>query len=210
MYYEKDYKDKLASMYQDVLIRYEVPVDGVRADAVAFTDPITAFEIKSEHDDLSRLRNQVEKYFRVFTRVVALVHDSKVSAVADLLSDTPAGVWYMNKWKEVKVAVDGRFSDEYISYAAIYNMLRKPEREFLLRKYFDELPDVGDFQHYTDRLERFQKIPKTDLIRDLGQFLKVRYEYEQYSGTPGNGDRVVKLMKHETEKGGKNAGQEKR
>ena len=37
MYYEKDYKDKLASMYQDVLIRYEVPVDGVRADAVAFT-----------------------------------------------------------------------------------------------------------------------------------------------------------------------------
>lgn len=201
MYYEKDYKDKLASMYQDVLIRYEVPVDGVRADAVAFTDPITAFEIKSEHDDLSRLRNQVEKYFRVFTRVVTLVHDSKVSAVADLLSDTPAGVWYMNKWKEVKVAVDGRLSDEYISYAAIYNMLRKPEREFLLRKYFGELPDVGDFKHYTDRLERFQKIPKANLITELGQVLKVRYEYEQRSGFPSSGDVIVKLLRCDMEKG---------
>lgn len=200
MYYEKDYKDKLASMYPDVLVRYEVPVDGVRADAVAFTDPITAFEIKSEHDDLSRLRNQVEKYFRVFTRVVALVHDSKVSAVADLLSDTPAGIWTMNKWKEVKVAVDGRLSDEYISYAAIYNMLRKPEREFLLRKYFGELPDVGDFRHYKDRLERFQKIPKANLIKDLSQVLKVRYEYEQRSGFPSSGDVIVKLLRCDMEK----------
>ena len=210
MYYEKDYKDKLAFMYPDVLVRYEVPFDGVRADAVAFTDPITAFEIKSEHDDLTRLLNQVETYFKVFTRVIALVHETKASDAARILCDTPAGIWTMNKWKEIKVYEDGRISDQYISHTSIYNVLRKPEREFLLRKYFGDLPDVGDFRHYKDRLERFQKIPKVDLIRDLGQFLKVRYEYEQYSGVPGNGDLVVKLMKHETEKGGDNARQEQR
>lgn len=193
MYYEKDYKDKLASMYPDVLMKYEVPFEGVRADVVLFTDPVTAFEIKSEKDNLLRLQNQVDKYFRVFTRVIVLAHESKISDVVRLLGDTPAGIWSMNDKREVKVCVEGKVSNERISLAAVYNMLRKPERDLVLRRYQGDLPGVDDFHYYRDRLERFLKLPKTEVLKDLETILKLRY-VEQRLGLPWDGNTVAKIL----------------
>lgn len=193
MYYEKDYKDKLASMYPDVLMKYEVPFEGVRADAVLFTDPVTAFEIKSEKDNLLRLQNQVDRYFRVFTRVIVLAHESKISDVVRLLSDTPAGIWSMNDKQEIKVCMEGRASDERISMAAIYNMLRKPERDLVLRRYSGFLPEIDDFHYYSDRLERFLELPKTEVLKDLEKILRLRYT-EQKFGLPWDGNTVAKIL----------------
>lgn len=200
MYYEKDYKDKLASMYPDVLMKYEVPFEGVRADAVIFTDPVTAFEIKSEKDNLSRLKNQVSKYFHVFTRVIVLAHESKALGAVKLLEETDAGIWLMNDNQEIRICVEGKVSDKYISHEAVYGILRKPEREVILRRHFGYLPPVSDFRYYRDRLEYFKNIPKEELLADLKEALTARYNAEKGISTiHGMGDFVVNLLKSKME-----------
>lgn len=201
MFYEKDYKDKLASMHQDVLIRYEVPFEGVRADAVAFTDPVTAFEIKSEKDTLDRLQNQVSKYFRVLPRVVVMVHESKVPDTVRLLGDTSAGIWSMNDKKDVKICVEGKTDDSHISHAAIYNILCKPEREVILRRHFGYLPPIGDFEYFRNRLEYFKNIPKQDILTECREALMKRYiNAGNKVNTSGlDGDTVALILKYTME-----------
>lgn len=200
MFYEKTYKDKLASMYPNVVVRYEVPFEGVRADAVIFTDPVTAFEIKSEKDDLSRLKNQVDKYFRVFTRVIVLAHESKASGIVKLLEETDAGIWLMNDDQEIKICVEGKVNDTYISPEAVYGILRKPEREVILRRHFGYLPPVSDFRYYRDRLEYFKNIPKEEMLSDLKEALIARYSAEDGISTiHGMGNFVVNLLKSKME-----------
>ena len=173
--YELFYKDKLASMYPDQILKFEVPAANVRADAVLLTDPITAFEIKTERDTLERLENQVANYFKVFPQVVAVVHVSKAEKAVELLKNTCAGVWSADDDGEIEVIKKGSINTDNIDHDAVFAFLRKYEHGHILRKYFGALPDSNDFRRYRDWLELFRTLSKDTIIKEMRDMCYLRW-----------------------------------
>lgn len=107
-----------------------------RADLVVANGKLSAFEIKSDFDNLSRLPGQVSAYKRSFDKVIIVCSEKHVIKTKEI-TDKDIEVWSVSKNREGnycwKVARRGRAS-KTISKQALLSMANKNEVFRLLRE----------------------------------------------------------------------------
>ena len=119
----------------------ELRAGSCKADVVILNGTSTAYEIKSERDSLSRLRNQVENYRQVFAEVNVVV---STSHLAEVLRITPedVGVITLSERYRLQTIRRAQNKPERVNPTMILDTLRVEEAISILSRLGRETPDV--------------------------------------------------------------------
>lgn len=133
---------------------YEFNVGEARADAVLINGFATAFEIKTDLDDFSRAKSQLNAYYSCFDRVVFVVGNGQVNKALRELPDYVGIVRLSNKGQlsEVRSVVP---HTESLSSESMFYLFRKNERIALQNKhsvYTDHLPPIEQYSAARDAI----------------------------------------------------------
>lgn len=119
-----------------------------KADVVVLNGTSTAYEIKSERDSLSRLRNQLESYRRVFAAVNVVASEVHLN---DVLSAAPAdvGVLVLSRRFTLQTEREAVNDPSRISPLVVLETLRASEAVSMLKSLGIEVPQVPNTQFRT-------------------------------------------------------------
>lgn len=159
----------------------EFRVGECRADMVIFNGTSTAYEIKTERDNLLRLENQMREYSQMFDRIV-LVTTQKI--YESLPADFPAHVGVMifdeNKmslaYKKKPTSNKTKVSPLYI-----FDSLRKDEYTEILRTRGYSLDNITPVNYRRVARECFEKMNAAVVHDDMVRIVKKRRNNKKLS-----------------------------
>ena len=138
------------------------------ADFVMINGEGKVYEIKTPFDNFDRLSDQIRDYFRAFSKVSLLTSSpgefERVSSWLNQLGDMgeAVGIYHMND-------IDTYFNltfrripqqfDEHLEHICIFKLLRKGEYENIIKKHFNELPQVAPVFYFKKCFAMFEQIP---------------------------------------------------
>lgn len=128
-----------------------------KADVVVLNGTSTAYEIKSERDSLSRLRNQLESYRKVFAAVNVVISDVHLR---DVLPVAPAGVGVLVLSRRFTLQTEREAVNDpsRTSPLLILETLRASEAISVLQMMGIEVPQVPNTQLRTELRRRFANL----------------------------------------------------
>ncbi|MHC8289639.1 sce7726 family protein [Pseudomonas sp. XS1P51] len=116
----------------------EFRVGNSKADAAIFNGTSTAYEIKSERDNLGRLSAQLESYKQFFSKIYVLTGENHLSEVIDT-TPLDIGVLVLNKRFGITTIREIADDPSRVSTEAIFDSIQLQESLEIL-KYFDITP----------------------------------------------------------------------
>lgn len=191
-YYQNTLLNKLLSGIHSVnttTALFQVRVDKAIADFVLINGEGKIYEIKSDLDNFSRLRNQLSSYYTAFSKVSVLVAEQELSSVKRLLSSLgemgdAVGVYVLTNRGTIFSSARSKEPEQYnkqLSHTSIYKLMRKKEYENTLRNYFGEVPKADQVFHFRVCLDKFHEIPLLDAQNLAMKELKQRIHISKTS-----------------------------
>lgn len=119
----------------------EARAGSCKADVVVLNGTSTAYEIKSERDSLSRLRNQIENYRQVFAAVNVVVSTSHLAEVLRIIPED-VGVITLSERYRFQTTRPPQNKPERVNPTMILDILRVDEAISILSRLGQEIPDV--------------------------------------------------------------------
>lgn len=136
----------------------EVSVNKSKADFVLINGKAVVYEIKTELDNLDRLENQIQDYYKAFTNVCVVTSELNYESVRKKLSGTNVGIYTLTK-KDILSCKKVATSDySHIDLGIVFKILRKKEYENILNSVYRYLPEVSQFNYYSECKKLFEKI----------------------------------------------------
>lgn len=137
------------------------------ADFVMINGEGRVYEIKSDLDNFDRLYDQLNDYFKAFSKVSVLstLHEfEKVSLLLEQLGDMgdAVGIYLMNDsdtYFSRSSRKEPKQFDDHLEHSCIFKLLRKHEYEKVLMTHYGEIPQVAPVFHFRTCLEQFRQIP---------------------------------------------------
>lgn len=152
----------------------ELPIANSKADFIMINGKGVVYEIKTDLDNLSRLENQIEDYFKVFSYVNVIVSKKQVDKLKEFLKESKTGIYELTESGKLVCRKQAKCRRDNLSYDAIFQVLRKTEFENILLKYYGKLPQVNSFEYYRECLKWLEKINIITLQKELMSCLKQR------------------------------------
>jgi hypothetical protein len=125
----------------------EFRVGACRADAVVLNGKATAYEIKSERDNLGRLREQLDQYARVFPIVTVVAAPRHVEAVAKIAAAS-VGILVLSEDLEIETYRAATSDPGRLSVAHIFDCLQRAEAIAVLKKHDIAIPELPNTEMY--------------------------------------------------------------
>jgi len=152
------------------------------ADFVMINGEGRVYEIKSDIDNLDRLSDQLNDYFKAFSKVSVLStlrEFDSVSMLLDELGDmgNSVGIYGLNDddtYFNRSVRREPKQFDRGLEHDSIFKLLRKSEYENVIKVRFGEIPKVPPVRHFRACLECFRLIPILEAQRLAIMELKKR------------------------------------
>lgn len=152
----------------------ELPVGDSKADLIMINGHGIVYEIKTDLDNLIRLQNQINDYYKVFSYVYVVVGSKQLSHVERFLEDQKVGIYELTVNGKLICRKNAFCNKENLSYQTMFQVLRKKEFESILLKHFHRLPEVNNFEYYRECLKWLERINIITLQKDVMQCLKAR------------------------------------
>lgn len=152
----------------------ELPIGESKADFIMINGRGIVYEIKTDLDNLLRLENQINDYYKVFSYVYVVVGKKQFEKVKDFLEDQRVGIYELSDKGNLIQRRKAFCNREYLSYEAMFQLLRKAEFETILLKHYGKLPEVNNFQYYRECLKWIKKINIITLQKEVMECLKKR------------------------------------
>ena len=152
----------------------ELPVGDSKADLIMINGHGIVYEIKTDLDNLIRLQNQINDYYKVFSYVYVVVGSKQLSHVERFLEDQKVGIYELTVNGKLICRKNAFCNKENLSYQTMFQVLRKKEFESILLKHFHRLPEVNNFEYYRECLKWLGRINIITLQKDVMQCLKAR------------------------------------
>ena len=150
----------------------EVSISKSKADFIMINGKANVYEIKTELDNLERLKFQILDYYKAFDHVTVVSYENNLMNIQDIIRqlDRPVGIRVIRKNGSIgEIKKTERFHKD-LDKEVIFKILRKYEYESILNSYYGYIPEVSQFDHYTVCKNMFYDIP---LIDSYPLFLKV-------------------------------------
>ncbi|SFK56038.1 hypothetical protein SAMN04488569_104916 [Marinilactibacillus piezotolerans] len=168
----------------------ELPISQSVADFVLINGKAVVYEIKTEYDNLTKVEKQVEDYYKVFDHVVIISVEKYKEKLLEKFEGSPVGISILTPKNTISLKKYPDRNTKSLDYKTMYKLLRQHERETILLKELEELPETNQFKKFDDYYQEFKKIPmeilynhmliemkkRTNLIDDKEFFLQIPYE----------------------------------
>lgn len=151
----------------------ELNVYTSKADVVIVNGTSSAYEIKSELDNLDRLDKQLEDYQLVFDHTYVVTHRDCASVFRDRLPES-VGLVLLEETGALCEIVPAHSNRAYVSVEAVFFMLRKAEYTAVLQEHFGYAPQVSNVHYMRTCLELFKQLTPTEAHDHMVQCLKQR------------------------------------
>lgn len=145
-----------------------------RADFVLLNGKPVVYEIKTDQDSLRRLPSQVLDYYKAFEYVCVVCGGKHLKEACELLRCSDVGILLLQddgsfcmKKKPIRHTKD-------LSPEVIFNMLRKVERDYILRSFYGELPNVPTPRYVSASRAMFVRIPIRWVVKKCREALRMR------------------------------------
>lgn len=135
----------------------EFRVGEAKADAVIINGTSTAYEIKTELDNLDRLPKQIDAYCRVLDRVFVVTHESLADRVTSATDDR-AGVIVLTARGTLREVRPPRANAPHVLPGAVFDCLRQSEYTSIVRDVFGRVPDVPNTMLYRECRRLFETL----------------------------------------------------
>lgn len=143
----------------------ELPIGKAKADFVMINGKGVVYEIKTELDNLDRLADQVQEYYKAFDQVMVVTYQENVDRVKTSVPDT-VGIMVLTKRNALNTVRPSKKATGYLDKNTIFKVLRKPEFEDIILSEGYDLPDVSQFDYYKACYGIFEEID-TDILQSL-------------------------------------------
>jgi hypothetical protein len=132
------------------------------ADLVMFNGCSKIFEIKTEFDNDSRLKFQLENYAKAFNQIYLIIPKSKISFY-EKHSKSIGLISYDRKSSDVfSVYRDSEINND-IDSSIIMSILHTKEYKSIVKKYYGSLPKITSFNQYNICYNLILEIPNSEL-----------------------------------------------
>lgn len=152
----------------------ELPIEKSIADFILINGKATVYEIKSEVDKLDRLNSQIENYFKAFPTVYVVTYSKNIKKINNLLQNKNTGIIILDDFDNVKDIKEAKDDFSKLSNHSIFKILRKNEYENIIKKFFEELPNVSQIRHYRAHLELALQIDTVNFYNEALNQLRLR------------------------------------
>ena len=128
----------------------EIPIGRAKADFVLINGKAVVYEIKTELDNLDRLKGQINEYYKAFDHVAVVTYPEKLNELQEKLSDLdkPVGIYVLQKNGRLKpVRKPERYVGD-INKEIIFKIMRKQEYENIILTKYKQLPVTTQFKYY--------------------------------------------------------------
>lgn len=142
------------------------------ADLVFLNGTDRVFEIKTELDNDTRLKNQILDYQKAFSRVFVVIPELYLDKYFEELSPT-IGIIIMTKRGALKTLRDAIEDKSHFDSEVMMKCLRKQEYTDIIRRFYP-IPDVPSIRYFRDCLSLFNQIPMDSLHPLFIKVLKMR------------------------------------
>jgi hypothetical protein len=146
-----------------------------RADVVVLNGSSHVYEIKSEFDSVSRLKQQVDAYRQVFDFVSVITSESQQEAVMKEV-DEGIGVVLLTDRYTIRTLREGVSHKEQVNPLAVIDSLRRHEYIELIRDYYGFVPNAPNTQIHKMCKGLLRRIPSSILHDLMVKVLKERGE----------------------------------
>lgn len=149
----------------------EFRVAGCRADAVILNGTSAAYEIKTERDDLQRLKTQIEAYRRVFSQVNVVTGEKHLD---DVLKIVPGdvGVLSISRRRTLTTIRAPQDDPGRVDPRVIYDSLRRNEIQMILRSNGISVPNVPNTEAYLALRDLFESLSPSQAHLGMVNVLK--------------------------------------
>jgi len=144
-----------------------------KADAVILNGTSSVYEIKSEFDNLDRLKRQLSAYRQVFDHVHVITSYEQLEKVSQVV-DESVGLMVLGDRQSICTVRNSQSMKHYTKPDMIFDSLRKHEYVEIVKKEFGALPDVPNTRIYADCKALFCKLPPELAHDDMVWALKKR------------------------------------
>ena len=149
----------------------EVRAGSCKADVVVLNGTSTAYEIKSERDSLTRLKNQIENYRRVFAAVNVVVGKSHLSGVLEIASEDVGVITLSERYTFQTVRAPQNHPERVIP-TMILDILRLDEATAILSCLGHEIPNVPNTKIRSELRRIFAKLEPMAVHNEMVKTLK--------------------------------------
>lgn len=142
---------------------FEVSVGSSKLDALLFTTHASAYEIKTERDELGKLSAQIADYRKAFTRVWVFTSEKHVNAIQRQVPED-VGISILGSRYRIKILREARESANALEPSTMLRLLRKKELLEFIEKESSEIPNTKIF---SEALE----VANCREVQDLSQYV---------------------------------------
>lgn len=139
----------------------EVSISKSKADFIMINGKANVYEIKTELDNLERLKVQVLDYYKAFDYVTVVTYENNLMNIQEIIRQLarPVGVRVIRKNGSIGEIKKAERYDDDLDKDVIFKILRKYEYESILNSYYGSIPEVSQFDHYSVCRNMFYDIP---------------------------------------------------
>lgn len=152
----------------------ELRIRKAKADMVVINGAATVYEIKTDLDNLSRLDNQIEEYYKAFDSVMLVASEKHMHKLLHKYRETPVGISTLSAKGFIHEEKASEPFREKLQSDVIFSVLRKREYESILMKCDIELPQCVDTLYYRYCKALFSEIPAARMYSLFLETLKAR------------------------------------
>lgn len=153
----------------------ELPIENSISDFVLINGKAQVYEIKTELDNLKRLSNQINDYYKAFKYVNVITDESHVENIMETLPNKNIGIFVLTKRNTISTIREPSEYGNKLNHVTMFKTLRKKEYLSILEDYFGQKPEVSDFEMYDTSLKLFEEIPINKAHDLMKKKLKERY-----------------------------------
>ena len=163
--------------YKKTVALTELPIDKSKADFVMINGKGVVYEIKTELDNLDRIENQIQDYYKAFTEVVVVTYKENIEKVMATVPES-VGIMLLTKRQALRPVRNAEIVEKYLDHYTIFKILRKNEFEQILLDNKFNLPEVIQFEYYKECYNLIQGIDIKRLQNEMLEQLKTRMRIE--------------------------------
>ena len=161
---------------RNITVFNEFRVGNSIADIATFNGKSCVYEIKTALDTPKRLSSQTEDYFKFFQECYLVVPKDIVDNYLPCVDDR-MGLLTVNETKgKITIAKYRTAKTQYdnMDIEVLMRVLWIKEHEYIIKKYYGKLPDVGYFEMFGACKEMIRKIPVEKLSKMVVEVIKTR------------------------------------
>lgn len=179
------YKSKLLNDFilkeyslSDTIILDEFRISESIADVALINGTNKIFEIKTELDNLERFNSQISDYYKAFSEVYLVVHQSQYLKYTKQVDDKVGFIIFTEDYK-LEEYRKAEVEDRYLDIPSMMASLRKPEYLKLVKSLVGFVPDATPVFLYTECLKILQEFTPKEVQRAYHKILKQRISTEK-------------------------------